>query len=67
MTNPVRVNSPAHLIDHVLAVFARDPAVRHLAVLREALLDPRQRRHRSPVPIPATTVFEALGSRHLAQ
>ena len=36
----LRVTSPAHLTDQVLAVFSDDPAVSHLAVLRGASLEP---------------------------
>ncbi|WP_182526812.1 DUF389 domain-containing protein [Nocardioides dongkuii] len=36
----LRITSPAHLTDQVLAVFAGDPAVSHLAVLRGASLEP---------------------------
>jgi len=32
----LRITSPAHLIDEVVALFTGDPAVSHLAVLRGA-------------------------------
>ena len=36
----LRIASPAHLTDDVLAVFTDDPAVSHLAVLRGASIEP---------------------------
>lgn len=36
----LRITTPAHLTDQVVAVFADDPAVSHLAVLRGASLQP---------------------------
>ncbi len=36
----LRITSPAHLTDQVLAVFSDDPAVSHLAVMRGASLAP---------------------------
>jgi len=36
----LRISSPAHLTDEVMAVFAGDPAVSHLAVLRGASVEP---------------------------
>ncbi|MGZ8705080.1 DUF389 domain-containing protein [Aeromicrobium sp.] len=36
----LRITTPAHLTDQVLAVFTGDPAVSHLAVLRGASLEP---------------------------
>jgi uncharacterized hydrophobic protein (TIGR00271 family) len=36
----LRITSPAHLTDEVVAVFTDDPAVSHLAVLRGASLEP---------------------------
>jgi uncharacterized hydrophobic protein (TIGR00271 family) len=36
----LRITSPAHLTDDVIAVFTGDPAVSHLAVLRGASLQP---------------------------
>ena len=36
----LRITTPAHLTDDVLAVFTDDPAVSHLAVLRGASLEP---------------------------
>lgn len=36
----LRITSPAHLTDDVIAVFTDDPAVSHLAVLRGASLEP---------------------------
>ena len=36
----LRISSPAHLTDDVVAVFTGDPAVSHLAVLRGASVEP---------------------------
>ena len=36
----LRISSPAHLTDEVVAVFTDDPAVSHLAVLRGASVEP---------------------------
>ncbi len=36
----IRIASPAHLTDEVVALFTGDPAVSHLAVLRDASLEP---------------------------
>lgn len=36
----LRITSPAHLTDEVVALFSGDPAVSHLAVLRGASLEP---------------------------
>ena len=36
----LRISSPAHLTDEVMAVFTGDPAVSHLAVLRGASVEP---------------------------
>lgn len=36
----LRITSPAHLTEQVLAVFSGDPAVSHLAVMRGASLEP---------------------------
>lgn len=37
----MRITSPSHLTDQVVAIFTGDPAVSHLAVLRGASLEPR--------------------------